>query len=56
LSQIDIFEKKFCTGDKKVGYPKVALEEAYRLSSAQGLAGAAEHLKKKEIAEAKLIN
>jgi len=57
MDEIASFEKKFCNGDKKkVGYPKVALEEAYRLSSAQGLLQAVELRNKKMEALAKINN
>jgi hypothetical protein len=34
--EIDDFEAIFCAGTKRVGYPKIALEEAKKLSSGQG--------------------
>ena len=54
LNEIEDFERKFCHGEKKVGYPKVALHEAYRLSSAQGLTSAIEIQSKKKEAVARL--
>jgi len=37
LKEIDIFENQFCRGGKKVGYARVNLQEAYKLTSADGL-------------------
>jgi len=38
LNDLDLFENKFCKSGKRVGYARVNLEEAYRLTSANGLA------------------
>ena len=37
MQEIDTFENMFCRGPKRVGYARVSLEEAKRLTSSQGL-------------------
>lgn len=38
MQEINTFENMFCRGSKKnAGYARVSLEEAYRLTSTQGL-------------------
>lgn len=37
LKEITVFENLFCRGGKKPGYARVNLQEAFRLTSANGL-------------------